>query len=138
MAITGAALGLPGTEHIFGDDNVARILRGDQFITLIPERFRHAMLDKNITRLVKDESGSANFETIHEMEDAIKLAGRGGAFDPENEFGISAERLAALEQRHQTGDRRRHRCPARCRHTLGDALQEDEHRNRVAGPLGTS
>ena len=32
VVITGAALGLPGTEHIFDDTNVGRILRGDQFI----------------------------------------------------------------------------------------------------------
>ena len=36
VAITGAALGLPGTEHIFDDGNVARILRGDQFIDADP------------------------------------------------------------------------------------------------------
>src|SRR5208282_2564461 len=29
VAITGAALGLPGTEHIFDDGNIGRILRGD-------------------------------------------------------------------------------------------------------------
>ena len=28
VAITGAALGLPGTEHIFDDGNIGRILRG--------------------------------------------------------------------------------------------------------------
>ena len=47
--ITGAALGLPGTEHIFDDGNVARILRGDQFIDLDPGRVPPAMLDKHIT-----------------------------------------------------------------------------------------
>ena len=46
VTITGAALGLPGTERIFDDSNVARILRGDQFIDVIPTRFRRAMLDK--------------------------------------------------------------------------------------------
>src|SRR5207245_2891430 len=51
IVITGAAIGLPGTEHIFDDTNVARILRGDQLIDVIPTRFRRDMLDKNITRL---------------------------------------------------------------------------------------
>ncbi|HEX9110392.1 MAG TPA: acyltransferase domain-containing protein, partial [Terriglobales bacterium] len=96
VVITGAALGLPGTEHIFDDGNIARILRGDQFIETIPARFRQAMLDKHITRLVKSESG-ASFETINNVADVIKLAGRGGAFDLESEFGVSAERLAALD-----------------------------------------
>jgi len=98
VVITGAALGLPGTEHIFDDGNIARILRGDQFIDSIPTRFRRGMLDKHITRLVKSENGDARFETITDVADVIKLAGRGGAFDLESEFGISAERVDALDR----------------------------------------
>ncbi|HKH99665.1 MAG TPA: SDR family NAD(P)-dependent oxidoreductase [Candidatus Sulfotelmatobacter sp.] len=98
VVITGAALGLPGTEHIFDDGNLAAILRGDQFIDLIPARFRRAMLDKHITRLVKSDNGGPTFETINNVADVIKLAGRGGAFDLEKEFGISADRLAALDR----------------------------------------
>jgi acyl transferase domain-containing protein/NAD(P)-dependent dehydrogenase (short-subunit alcohol dehydrogenase family) len=97
VAITGAALGLPGTEHIFDDENLAKLLRGDQFIDAIPTRFRRAMLDKHITRLVKNENGGA-FETINDVADVIKLAGRGGAFDLEKEFGVSADRQAALDR----------------------------------------
>ena len=37
VAITGASLGLPGTERIFDDGNIERILRGDQFISAIPD-----------------------------------------------------------------------------------------------------
>jgi acyl transferase domain-containing protein/NAD(P)-dependent dehydrogenase (short-subunit alcohol dehydrogenase family)/acyl carrier protein len=97
VVVTGAALGLPGTDHIFDDANLARLLRGDQFIDSIPVRFRRAMLDKHITRLVKSENGGA-FETITDVADVIKLAGRGGAFDLENEFAIPAERNAALDR----------------------------------------
>ena len=57
VAITGAALGLPGTEHVFDDGNIGRILRGDQFIDSIPARLRRDMLDKHITRLVKSDNG---------------------------------------------------------------------------------
>ena len=96
MTITGAALGLPGTERIFDDANIGRILRGDQFIDVIPTRFRRAMLDKHITRLglrtgMEDRLLSPSII----VADVIKLAGRGGAFDLESEFGISADRLAA-------------------------------------------
>ena len=97
VAITGAALGLPGTEHIFDDGNIGRLLRGDQFIDTIPTRFRQAMLDKHITRLVKNDNGGT-FETINNVADVIKLAGRGGAFDLKNEFGVSDERVAALDR----------------------------------------
>ena len=98
VVITGAALGLPGTEHIFDDANLARILRGDQFIDLIPTRLRKAMLDKHITRLMKSDNGGPTFETINNVADVIKLAGRGGAFDLESEFGVSADRRAALDR----------------------------------------
>jgi len=98
VVITGAALGLPGTERIFDDGNVARILRGDQFIESIPARFRKAMLDKHITRLMKSENGEPTFETIASVADVIKLAGRGGAFSLEDEFGIPRERAAALDR----------------------------------------
>jgi acyl transferase domain-containing protein/NAD(P)-dependent dehydrogenase (short-subunit alcohol dehydrogenase family)/acyl carrier protein len=98
VAITGAALGLPGTDHIFDDANVDRILRGDQFIDTIPTRFRRAMLDKHITRLVKSENGGPTFEEIHDIADVIKLAGRGGALDLENEFGVASDRIAALDR----------------------------------------
>ncbi len=96
--ITGAGLGLPGTEHIFDDGNVARILRGEQFIGLIPERFRRGMVDKHVTRLVKSDNGGATFESINDVADVIKLAGRGGAFDLEKEFGVAADRLEALDR----------------------------------------
>ena len=98
VVITGAALGLPGTDNIFDDGNIARILRGDQFINSIPAQFRQAMLDKHITRLVKSENGEARFETLTDVADVIKLAGRGGAFNLEEEFGISSERMAAFDR----------------------------------------
>ncbi|MFZ0312977.1 MAG: SDR family NAD(P)-dependent oxidoreductase [Candidatus Korobacteraceae bacterium] len=98
VTITGASLGLPGTERIFDDGNIERILRGDQLIRPIPANFRQAMLDKRIRRLVKSEKGEPTFESITDVADVIKLAGRGGAFDLESEFGVPAEHLAALDR----------------------------------------
>ncbi len=98
VAITGAAMGLPGTGHIFDDANVARILRGDQFIGVVPARLREDMLSKRITRLVKSDNGNATFESITDVADVIKLAGRGGTFDLQSEFGVSAERMSALDR----------------------------------------
>ncbi len=98
VGITGASLGLPGTEHIFDDGNIERLLRGDQFISAVPARFRQEMLDKHIKRLVKSEQGEATFESITDVADVIKLAGRGGAFDLESEFGVPSEHLAALDR----------------------------------------
>jgi 3-oxoacyl-(acyl-carrier-protein) synthase/acyl carrier protein len=98
VVITGAALGLPGTERIFDDANLGRLLRGEELIDLIPTRFRQAMLDKHITRLVKREDADPTFEAISSQADVIKLAARGGAFDVETEFGVSPQRVAALDR----------------------------------------
>ncbi len=98
VVITGAAVGLPGAKHIFDDDNIRRLLNGEQFIEAIPDGFRRAMLDKNITRLLKSETGEPTFELIDDVGDVIKLAGRGRLFDMADEYGISADRLAALDR----------------------------------------
>ncbi|MBE1495760.1 acyl transferase domain-containing protein/acyl carrier protein [Amycolatopsis lexingtonensis] len=96
VVITGAALGLPGTERVFDDANVGRILHGEQFIGAIPQALRDAMADKHITRLVKSENGSPRFTAIDSPDDVIKLAARAGALDLVDEFGVDAERDKAL------------------------------------------
>jgi acyl transferase domain-containing protein len=98
VVITGAALGLPGTERVFDDENVARILSGQQLIDVIPRHIRHEMVDKHITRLVKSDTGDPVFETIDSEGDVIKLAGRYGSFNLVDEFGVDADRNAALDQ----------------------------------------
>jgi len=97
VTITGAALGLPGTERVFDDLNIARLLNGEQFIKAIPGPLRQAMVDKHITRLVKNDKGGT-FETISDVAEVIKLAGRGGTFDLQEEFGVSADCCAALDR----------------------------------------
>ncbi len=98
VVITGAGLGLPGGERVFGDDKIPSILRGDQYIDTIPVKHRKLMVDKHITRLVKSEAGGGHFETIEGQADVIKLAGRAGTVDLVEEFGFPEERVAALEQ----------------------------------------
>ncbi|MGO9884264.1 MAG: type I polyketide synthase, partial [Solirubrobacteraceae bacterium] len=96
VVITGAALGLPGVPQMFDDANVARILHGQQLIDVIPSHLRHEILDHHITRLVKGEDGGAAFEAIDREGDVIKLAARAGALALADEFGVPADRVAAL------------------------------------------
>ena len=96
VVITGAALGLPGADRLFDAGNVARLLHGEQGIDVIPARLRHEMLDKHVTRLVKDEERGARFETIDRLDDVIKLAARAGEFDLHAEFGVDDDRMQAL------------------------------------------
>ena len=97
VVITGAALGLPGTQRVFDDANLERILGGEELIDVVPARFRKAMLDKHVTRVVKSEDGSGSFQTITDEDDVIRLAARAGVFDLQSEFGVSAERMPALD-----------------------------------------
>ncbi|MDH3755891.1 MAG: acyltransferase domain-containing protein, partial [Acidimicrobiia bacterium] len=97
VVITGAALGLPGTEEVFDDANVGRLLDGESFIDVIPAALREAIVDKHITRLVKSEAGGGSFEEIGSPHDVIKLAGRKGRLDLVDQFAIPEERQLALD-----------------------------------------
>ncbi|MFN8563285.1 MAG: type I polyketide synthase [Anaerolineae bacterium] len=98
IIITGTGLGLPGAEKpVMDPNNAARILRGEQFIDLIPERFRKKMLAKRVTRLVKSQDGSGSFETITDPGEVIKLAGRPGSFDLHEEYGVPEKLIEALD-----------------------------------------
>ena len=97
VVITGAALGLPGVERVFDDENIGRILAGQQFIAPVPESIRRRMADMHITRLVKSESGGASFEAIDDPADVIKLAGRHAPLDVVAEFAIDTARDEALD-----------------------------------------
>ncbi len=98
ICITGAALGLPGVDGVFSDANVERILRGDVFISQIPMNLRKAMVEKNITRLVKTEGGEGRFESIESTGDVIKLAARAREFDIIRDFGFPEDRMPALDR----------------------------------------
>ncbi len=99
VVVTGAALGLPGEHPVFDDGNVRRILHGEPCIDAVPLRLRRAMVDKNITRLVKsDEGGGPRFEVIDSAADVIKLAARAGSLDLARDFGLPKDRLDAFDR----------------------------------------
>ncbi len=98
VIVSGTGLGLPGANKpVMDPDNALRILRGEQFVDLIPERFRKEMAGRRITRLVKSEDGSGSFEVIENTNEVIKLAGRGGSFDLEAEYGVPGKLIEALD-----------------------------------------
>ncbi len=66
VVISGTGLGLPGAEKAVMDpDNALRILRGEQFVDLIPERFRKEMLKKRITRAGQERRRQRQFRDDH-------------------------------------------------------------------------
>ncbi len=98
LVISGTGLGLPGSgKAVMDPHNADRILHGEQFVDLIPERFRYLMTSKQVTRLVKSADGSGRFEIIEDPKDVIKLAGRPGSFDLTAEYGVPAKLVEALD-----------------------------------------
>ena len=98
VVISGTGLGLPGSEKpVMDPDNALRILQGEQFVDLIPERFRRKMVGKRITRLVKDAEGNGSFATIDDQDKVIRLAGRPGSFDLAEEYGVPQKLVDALD-----------------------------------------
>ena len=97
IVISGAGLGLPGRNHnVFDDNNIQSILKGEMRIDPLPDESRQAMVDRNITRLVKSEAGAV-MEPIENLEQTLKLAGQRGNFDLEQDFGVPSERVEAYD-----------------------------------------
>lgn len=91
VSIAGVSVGLPGTaRHVFESDNFDKLLSGQNFIEALTEPEKDKMLDKNITRLVKQSDGNARFMEITSPDEVIQLAGKLGFFDLEKEYGIAA------------------------------------------------
>lgn len=96
IVCTGAAVGLPGGEEVFGRDNLARILSGEGRISHIGDR-TEAFLDKGLTRLVKDpQTGQGSFLEVTSTDEVIRLAGIEGAFDLQA-WGVDSRLIEALD-----------------------------------------
>jgi acyl transferase domain-containing protein/NAD(P)-dependent dehydrogenase (short-subunit alcohol dehydrogenase family)/acyl carrier protein len=98
IVISGVGLGLPGeSRRVFDDRNVDRILGGESFIEPVPQRVRERMLGKNIVRLHKRDVGEPSIEPIRSADEVIRLAGRKGAFNLAEEFGVPTERTEVFD-----------------------------------------
>jgi len=98
IGITGISIGLPGKNRkVFDDSNFDAILAGENFIDLIPSELKDKMVDKNIVRLVKDAIKGAQFQTITDVSEVIKLAAQKGEFDLVKEYGVDADFASILD-----------------------------------------
>ena len=97
VVATGASLGLPGGDEIFGADNVARILSGENRIERLTGDDETDLLSRNIVRLKKDpKTGQGTFEPVNTRDQLIHLAGIGRGVNPAD-YGIDSRLAAALD-----------------------------------------
>lgn len=78
IVITGVSAGLPGSNSsrqgcVFAEDNLERLVRGEQCIEPIPEDVKQAMVEKNVNRLRKLPDGSVKKE-LCTSDKVIQLA----------------------------------------------------------------
>ena len=98
VVISGASIGLPGASRkVFDAGNLEALLRGESLIDALPDAEVDAMVGQNVVRLKKSASGGGSFELLTDPSDAIHLVGRGGRFDPAEEFGLDSRLAASLE-----------------------------------------
>ncbi len=92
VGVTGIAIGLPGKNRkVFDDSNFDAILSGQNFIEKTSVQLREKIVEKNIVRLVKDAVKGAQFQSITDVSEVIKLAAQKGEFDLTKDYGVQAE-----------------------------------------------
>ena len=92
VVYSGAAIGLPGSyKDTFRDDNFEQLFAGHNLIERLTDAERQSLVDLNITKLVKDESGPT-FKLLTSLDEVIQLAGKIGRIDLIRDYHID-ERL---------------------------------------------
>ena len=86
--ITGTAAGLPGGKTVFSEENLERLIQGQQCITRISESASKAMLEKNVVQTRKRADGTIEKLPVDSYENAIKLSAQLGSIDLTASYGV--------------------------------------------------
>jgi 3-oxoacyl-(acyl-carrier-protein) synthase len=98
VVCSGASIGLPGGDEVFGPDNFDRILSGENRISVLSDEMQDTLLAKNIVRLQKDSrTGQGEFMPVERREQVIRLAGVRSHFDLEEQYDVNPRRVGALD-----------------------------------------
>ena len=88
VVYSGTAIGLPGSyKDTFRDDNFEQLFAGHNLIERLTDAERQSLVDLNITKLVKDESGPT-FKLLTSLDEVIQLAGKIGRIDLIRDYHI--------------------------------------------------
>ena len=88
--ITGTAAGLPGGEQVFNENNMERLIAGEQCIGPISAEAKEAMLEKNVVQIRKNADKSLEKVKVNNEETVIKLAAQLGSFCLTGAYGVPA------------------------------------------------
>lgn len=102
VVVTGIAAALPGRDKdVFspagGVDNVRRIIRGESFLTAIPDEVIAEMIDKQISNNLKQADGTITKVAITAKEQCIQVSASLGRFDL-TDYGISASLVSTMDR----------------------------------------
>ncbi len=97
IVCTGASVGLPGGETVFGTDNEFRIFRGENCLSPVSAKMKNLFLMKDIVRVHKNpETGQGEFKEVSGPEECIQWAGQAQNFDFV-EYGMDPKWSATLD-----------------------------------------
>ncbi len=98
IVCSGASLGLPAGASVFADDNIQRMLKGENRIVPLSLATREAMVQKGIRRLVKNpKTGEGEFVLADSPLSVIQLAGVKAHFDLEADYGVDGAVVRTLD-----------------------------------------
>ncbi|MDP6888948.1 MAG: beta-ketoacyl synthase N-terminal-like domain-containing protein, partial [Candidatus Thalassarchaeaceae archaeon] len=97
FVFSGVSLGLPGMDEVFAPDSLDRIIRGDNFISELPDDIKQRLLERNLVRIIKHTDGSAEFVPCNDFSLIPQLAGRKGHFDLAEQYGIDPKIVEAMD-----------------------------------------
>lgn len=87
--ITGTSVGLPGGDEVFQNDNLDRLVRGDQCIKPVSQSLRDAMLEKKVVQLVKHPDKTVERMPVDSNKQVIKLAAQLGSLSLPKNYGVA-------------------------------------------------
>ncbi|MDD2774213.1 MAG: beta-ketoacyl synthase N-terminal-like domain-containing protein, partial [Elusimicrobiales bacterium] len=99
IAVSGIAAGTPGSwNKVFHEGNIDDILRGQNMIEPVSPENQQKQIDKNVTYIIKSQTGESSFEKLTSIEQAVKLAAQAGEFDLVKEFGLPANWVKTMDR----------------------------------------
>jgi malonyl CoA-acyl carrier protein transacylase len=89
VVVSGLGAGAPGSwDRVFRENAMDDIIDGKNLIEPVSEKTRHEIVEKNLEKVNKSDTGNHTITRLESIEEVLRLAGQAGAFDMSEEFGV--------------------------------------------------